>query len=220
MAVEVTRIDGRTWQFALSTAAPPARAFDFVLDFARHGEWETGLIETRLLSGRAGEAGARYVKSYGQRPSGFFSRLFWKPDLVDCVITEVDLGRRIVWQQDPRIFEDSEAAQVFDVRVEPDGRGSWLLLRRQLTSDQAAAMATVATVRAWHQRPLNRMPAEARQRLLEWMAARSGEDLDVVKAGFSASDDEAIGRALSDTAARGPGLTALERLQGILERLG
>jgi hypothetical protein len=220
LTVDVTRVDGRTWQLAFAATAPPARAFDLVLDFPRHGEWELALMETRLLSGRAGEVGARYVKSYGQPPAGFFARLFWKPDLVDCVITAVDRGRRIVWQQDPRLSEDSDAAQLFDFRVEPQGHGCRVLLRRQFAAAEADGVDRVAAARARHQRPLNALPRAARQMFFEKIAAGSGISVDEVTAGFSATDEEAIGRMLDDVAARGPGMAALERLQALLEGRG
>jgi uncharacterized protein YndB with AHSA1/START domain len=47
-------------QVKLSTAKSPQEVYDYLVDFERHPEWRFDVLESKLVEGETGRAGARY----------------------------------------------------------------------------------------------------------------------------------------------------------------
>ena len=73
-------------QAKLSTAKSPQEVYDYLVDFERHPEWRFDVLDSKLVEGEAGRAGARYWQRVKQG----------RRELeVDVELTEAEPPRRV-----------------------------------------------------------------------------------------------------------------------------
>lgn len=207
MSIDVRQVGTSSWELAFSTHATCETVYDYVVDVERHDEWEDELTEVEYRTGRRGEAGAQFVKVYGERPRGFLKRMFSDAVVVDCEITAADRPHRIDWQQHiSRKSADGYDAQRFEVTLSPHGTGCRFALVR--TPSDATSVQMISSFMGRAEDAFDQQPGAREQ-----MAT-------VGDSGLGSSSGEMIGRLLQGLPARGPGSSSLERLRAITDTWG
>src|SRR4051812_26164792 len=162
MTISVRHVSANTWELSFRSNARVERAFEYLVAFERHVEWEEQLTEVERLRAAHGAAGASYVKTYGARPAGLLRRLFWRPVRVDCTITAVERPKLIAWGQQLWRDQPSEGYywQDVEVRITPDGDGCRVTFTRHLMPDDSFSLATVTKAYGFIQSRLGQLPPE------------------------------------------------------------
>jgi hypothetical protein len=190
--------------------------FEYVLEFERHVEWEDRLLEVSRAGRVAGVAGAKYIKTYGTRPSGFLQRFFWKPTRIDCKIRAVEPPDRIAWQV--QLWRDQPSDydyQEIELRLTPDGAGSRVTFLRHLADGDATSTSAALRLRDGFAAMLQHVPPEMQETLREDHRRRYPTAPE--KIGMDVSADEVAGDLLENLPIRGPGSRSLTRLKAILD---
>jgi hypothetical protein len=217
MTVDVRQLEHGTWELSFSTGATVAHVFDYIVDFERHIDWEEELLEVRTLRGSAGAVGAKYLKIYGSRPTGFLQRLFWKPTRIDCKITAVSRPERIAWEVQLWRDQPSEGyySQDVEVLLRPAGAGSDVRFVRRLMSDDAVSAGIAMGAHNFMTGLFRQVPPEMKDRLREEHRRRyPGKPVPNT---FDLSPGEVAGDFLENLPIRGPGSRSLARLKALLD---
>jgi hypothetical protein len=128
MTVEIKQVGSDVWEQRVVTAAPATIAFDYIIDFARHVEWERELLRVQPLNAQKGE----YLKTYGTQPTGLVGRIFSRGLRVTCKLKEINRPQRIVWKQ----YRSHDASgpssfQIVDFLITPSQQGSLIVVTRR-----------------------------------------------------------------------------------------
>lgn len=191
--------------------------FEYVVDFERHVEWEEQLLEVKKLGRKARVPGAKYLKTYGTRPNGFWQRLFWKPVRIDCKIKALDSPRRMVWQQQLWRDQSSESYYYQDVEflLSPAGTGCEVKFVRHLMTDDAVSAGMAIGVHNLMGSLFRRVPPEVKEKLRD--EHRRRHPGKPILNGFDRSPNEVAGELLENLPIRGPGSRSLTRLKAVIE---
>jgi hypothetical protein len=209
MTVEIYQLGPDVWEHRVFTTAPPCGVFDYIVDFERHIEWEHELLTVKPCDGKTAMAGARYLKTYGTRPTGLVDRFFNRGHRVTCKLGEVQRPQRIVWKQ----YRSHDASgpssfQGLDLIVTPRGSGSLIVLTRRFSGIEGSGADMVARFASRWGPVLQGLPPEVRA-----AAGRPADD----RPGLFSSPEDVIRHALDGHPSHGPGPTSLERLKAILD---
>jgi hypothetical protein len=217
MAISVRELHDRTWELSFTTTAAMRSVFEYVLEFERHVEWEEQLLEVKRAGRSAGVVGAKYIKTYGTRPSGFFQRLFWTPIRIDCTIKAVESPHRMRWQQQLWRDQPSDSYdyQEIELRLTPDGAGSRVAFLRHLSESDASSASAALGLRDRFAAMFDRVPPEMQEKLRAEHRRRYPEAAE--KLGVNVSGEEVAGDLLEKLPIRGPGSRSLARLKAILD---
>jgi hypothetical protein len=217
MTINSRQIESGTWEPSFSTAAPMPAVFEYVVDFERHVDWEEQLLEVKNLGRKAREPGAKYLKTYGTRPNGFWQWLFWKPIRIDCKIKALDPPRRMIWQQQLWRDQPSDSYdyQEVELLLSPSGTGCEVTFVRHLMTDDAVSAEMAMGVHNLLGSLFRRVSPEVKEKLREEHRRRHlGKS---ILNGFDRSRDEVAGEFLEDLPIRGPGSRSLTRLKAVIE---
>ena len=209
MTVEIYQLGPDVWEQKIFTTAQPDLVFDYIADFDKHTEWEHELASVKPLNRPTGNGGAKYLKTYGTRPTGLVGRIFHRGLRVTCTLNEIDRPRRLVWQQF-RSHQASEPSSFQTVRlmITPSELGSLILLTRRFIGMDGTSIELVARFTSRWGQAFQGLPPNVRA-----TADRSSADLP----GLFTAPADIIRHALDGHPSRGPGPTSLERLKVILD---
>jgi hypothetical protein len=216
MTISAREVKHGTWELGFSTTAPAPFVFDYFVDFERHVEWESDLTEVKILGRIARTRGAKYLKTYGQRPSGFLQRFFWNPTRVLSRLKATESPSRIAWTQEIwRSTSDSDYVQDFELRLTPDRGGCSVQLTRHLIADDAVSAEFFMGMYGRFNKVFSNVPPAMKERLrVEHQARYPGIP---VRASFDVPAEEAMGELMENLPVRGPGSRSLERLKTLLD---
>jgi hypothetical protein len=215
----VRQLEHGTWELGFSTRAAVTAVFDYIADFQRHVEWEEELLEVKQLTGRAGEFGAKYLKTYGTRPAGLIQRLFWSPTRIDCAIRMSERPNRLVWRQQLWRDQPSDSYDRQDVELllTANTHDSEVTFVRRLMVDDAASAGMAMGAYDLMSSAFRNAPPGTKEKLLEEYRRRY-PDRPAVSA-FDLTRDQVAGDLMENLPIRGPGSRSLERLKKLLDGL-
>lgn len=219
MTINVRQVEHGTWELSFSSSAAMPVVFDYIVDFERHVEWEEKLLEVKRLGRKARESGAKYLKTYGERPTGFIQRLFWKPTRIDCKIKAIDRPHRMAWEQQLWRDQTSESFYYQDVELllRAAGPGCELRFVRRLMTDDAVTAAMGLGAHNLMSSLFRKVPPEMKERLREEHGRRyPGKPVPDT---LDLTPDEVAGELLEGLPIRGPGSRSLTRLKAVLDTL-
>jgi len=220
MTIEVRQLEHGVWELSFSTGAAVADVFDYIADFTRHVDWEEELLEVKTLRGTAGAVGAKYLKIYGSRPTGFLQRLFWKPTRIDCKIKAVSRPERVAWEVQLWRDQTSESYYRQDVEllVRSAGAGSEVRFVRRLMPDDAVSAAMAMGAYNFMSPVFRQVPPELKDKLREEHSRRyPGKPMPNT---LDMSPSDVAGDLLENLPIRGPGSRSLARLKALLDGRG
>jgi hypothetical protein len=220
MSIDIKEVKHGTWELSFSTGAAMSAVFDYVIDFERHVEWEEQLLEVKRLGRKARESGAKYLKTYGTRPTGIMGRLFWTPTRIDCKIKVVDRPHRIAWEQQLWRDQTSESFYYQDVELllSSAGRGCEARFVRRLMSDDAVTADFAMGAHNLMSSLFRQIPPEMKDKLTEQHKLRYPGR--AVPNALEMTSGEVAGQLLEGLPIRGPGSRSLTRLKAVLDAQG
>ncbi len=179
--------------FDFVTSATPSAVFDYVMDFPRHAEWETGVEEVGQDDPGAIAVGTRF-EAYGAPPVRGWRRLFHERSSTTWKVVRIERDQLVSWQEIRYKSEDSDHVEVTTVHIAAlAGHGAKVTVSHDFFHQGAVAR--------WWRQLLEDLGAE---RLIEASLGRAIDPLAQGKAHEYWARVERLEAALGREAARTP----------------
>jgi hypothetical protein len=117
-----------TYVFTFHTRETPEHAFDYIVDFKRHPEWQPTLTEVVGIWESPLSKKGSFRQVFGVKPSGWRG-IFFNPEEVICTISDLERPGLISWTETRKDSEGGKSDRIMRFMIEAQPEGSRIELQ-------------------------------------------------------------------------------------------